>query len=159
MFQSPRGRITPFHWGSYKLIQRPLLLLKMAPPQEKKVDVMETQENTKNKLKQVNETEFESTFPPVDDGQRGNKGNEEHISLASDFEGESEERDSDTDNSQVTPIKMTRGRKSKKKQREEKTYLDVLQGSQKTLKGMMNTGSGRKSNRAPKGASIPQVSK
>ena len=123
------------------------------------MEARETQEETGNKSKQVKDIEGESSAPPVDDGQKGKEGNEEHISLASESEEELEERDSETDNSQVTPIKTTRGWKSKKKQREEKTYQDVLQGSQKTLKGMMNTRSGHKSNRAPKGASIPQVSK
>ena len=91
--------------------------------------------------------------------QRGIEGTKEHISLGSDSGGESEERDTDSDGSQITPIKSARGRKSKKKQREEKTYLDVLQGSQKTLKGMMNTRSGRKQNRAPRGVTTSQVSK
>ena len=50
-------------------------------------------------MKQVKETEAESTVPPVDDGQRGKEGNEEHISLASESEEESEERDSESDNS------------------------------------------------------------
>ena len=55
-----------------------------------------------------------------------------------------------TDSSHATPVKTTRGRKSKKKQREEKSYADVLQGSQKTLKSMMNTRS--KIGQASKGA-------
>lgn len=124
-----------------------------------KADVTKIQEETGKLVKQVKENEIEPSVAPVDDCQRGNESNEEHISLASPSEGESEERDSETDNPLVTPIKTTRGRKSKKKQREEKTYIDVLQGSQKTLKGMMNTRSGRKSNRAPIGASSPQFSK
>lgn len=109
--------------------------------------------------KQGKTNEAESSIPTAEEGQRGNDGNEEHISLASDSEGDSEERDSESDNSLATPIKMTRGWKSKKKQREEETYKDVLQGSQKTLKSMMNTRSGRKSNKAPMGASPPHKSK
>lgn len=73
--------------------------------------------------------------------------------------GESEDGDSESDSSQVIAIKLATGRKSKKKRREEKTYLDVLQGSQKTLKGMMNTKSRRKHGQAPKGATTSQASK
>ena len=39
----------------------------------------------------------------------------------------------------AVPFKNPRGRKSKNKKREEATYLAVLEGSQKTLKGMMHT--------------------
>ena len=48
---------------------------------------------------------------------------------------------------------------SKKKDREEKTYLDVLQGLQKTLKGMINTQTTRKQSQAPKGATASQATK
>jgi hypothetical protein len=65
----------------------------------------------------------------------------------------------ETSSSQATPKKSTRGRKSKKKEREEKTYLDVLQGSQKTLKGIINTRNTRKQGQAPKGATTSQASK
>jgi hypothetical protein len=84
---------------------------------------------------------------------------EEHISLASESEEESDDEDSGTSSSQITPKKSTRGRKSKKKEREEKTYLDVLQGSQKTLKGMVNTRNTKKQGRAQKGATASQPSK
>ena len=53
---------------------------------------------------------------------------------------------------QSIPIKIPRGRKSKKKQREEATYLAVLEGSQKTLKGIMNTRSKKGTNQASKEA-------
>jgi hypothetical protein len=49
-------------------------------------------------------------------------------------------------------IKTPRGRKSKKKQREEATYLEVLEGSQKTLKGIMNTRSKKGTTQASKEA-------
>jgi hypothetical protein len=84
---------------------------------------------------------------------------EEHFSLASESEEDSDEEESSTRSSQITPKKATRGRKSKKKEREEKTYLDVLQGSQKTLKGMVNTRNTRKQGRALKGANASQPSK
>ena len=50
------------------------------------------------------------------------------------------------------PPKVPRGRKSKKKQREEATHLAVLEGSQKTLKGLMNTRSRKGANQASKEA-------
>ena len=58
----------------------------------------------------------------------------------------------------AAPIKNPRGRKSKKKQREEATYLVVLEGSQKTLKGIMNTRSKKGRASASKGASSPHQS-
>eukprot|EP00253_Pinus_taeda_P022199 PITA_22199 len=128
------------------------------PSSGEKVDASENHEETEDQSKKVKETEEETTIPLTEADQGGNAGNEEHISLAFDAGEESEERDSESDSSQITPIKLTRGWKSKKKQREEKTYLDILQGSQKTLKGMMNTRSGRKHNRAPKGATPSQSS-
>ena len=57
----------------------------------------------------------------------------------------------------ATPIKNPRGRKSKKKKREEATYLAILVRSQKTLKGIMNTRSKKGTAPAPKRA-IPTQS-
>lgn len=110
-------------------------------------------------MKEAKETGTETITPPASGGIAGNKDNEDHISLASESEEDSEGRTDESDSSQITPIKSSRGRKSKKKLREEKTYRDVLQGSQKTLKGMMNTRSGRKHGSAPKGATVPQANK
>ena len=56
----------------------------------------------------------------------------------------------------ATPIKNPRGRKSKKKKREEATYLAILEGSQKTLKGIMNTRSKKGTAPASKGAKPTQ---
>ena len=55
----------------------------------------------------------------------------------------------------MVPFKTPRGRKSKKKQREEATYLAVLDSSQKTLKGIMNTRSKKGTGPASKGATSP----
>ena len=129
------------------------------PPSVEKVNETENHEETEDHSNKLKETVEKSTVPLAAAEQRGTEGTEEHISLASDSGEESEERDTESDGSQITPIKSARGRKSKKKQREEKTYLDILQGSQKTLKGMMNTRSGRKQSRAPKGATTSQISK
>ena len=52
----------------------------------------------------------------------------------------------------AVPFKDPRGRKSKKKKREEATYLVVLEGSQKTLKGMMHTRYKKGTASASKGA-------
>ena len=96
--------------------------------------------------------------PPVED-QREKEAEEYHISLGSKSKGDSKDGGTESCNSQVTPVKVTLGRKTKKKQREEKTYLDILQGSQKTLKGMINTRSTIKQGQAPKGATTSQASK
>ena len=81
---------------------------------------------------------------------------EEHIILGSKLEGVSEDGLTESSSSQVTPIKTKRGRKTKKKETEEKTYLDVLQGSQHTLKGMISTRSTKNLGSAPKGATSSQ---
>ena len=65
--------------------------------------------------------------------------------------GEESDEDSSTSSRHATPIKNPRGRKSKKKKREEATYLAILDGSQKTLKGIMNTRSKKGTTQAPKG--------
>ena len=53
--------------------------------------------------------------------------------------GEETDEGASSSSLHAAPIKNPRGRKSKKKKREEATYLAVLEGSQKTLKGMMHT--------------------
>ena len=96
--------------------------------------------------------------PPVED-QREKEAEEDHISLGSESGGDSEDGGTKSGNSQITPVKVTLDRKTKKKQREQKTYLDILQGSQKTLKGMINSRSTIKQGQAPKGATTSQASK
>eukprot|EP00253_Pinus_taeda_P020733 PITA_20733 len=155
----PPGQKTTAPSGNPHINPEAVVASKDGSPSGEKMDDKENQEETGNMEKQRKKNEVESTVHTPEECQRGNEGNEEHISLASDSEGDSEERDSESDNSLATPIKTTRGRKSKKKQREEETYKDVLQGSQKTLKSMMNTRSGRKSNKAPMGAPSPLKSK
>ena len=64
--------------------------------------------------------------------------NEELLLLESD-PGEETDEGASSSSLHTIPIKNPRGRKSKKKKREEATYLAVLEGSQKTLKGIMHT--------------------
>eukprot|EP00253_Pinus_taeda_P033123 PITA_33123 len=118
-----------------------------------------SQEEDENRKQEVKESDAEIITHPTSGDNEGNKDKEEHISLASESDEDSERGTYESDSSQVTPIKSARGRKSKKKLREETTYRDVLQGSQKTLKGMMNTRSGRKQGSAPKGATSSQANK
>ena len=66
--------------------------------------------------------------------------------------GEETDEGASSSSLHVIPIKKPRGRKSKKKKREEATYLAVLEGSQKTLKGIMNTRSKKGPDMASKGA-------
>lgn len=124
-----------------------------------KIDAIGTQKEPEDPSKKVKEAEAKSTLPPSEDEQGEKEKNDERISLGSDSEGDSEDGVLDSDISQVTPIKLARGKNSKKKQREEKTCLDVLQGCQKTLKGMMNTRSRCKHGQSPKGATTFQASK
>ena len=64
--------------------------------------------------------------------------NEDLLMLDSD-PGEETDEGASSSGLYSIPIKIPGGRKSKKKQREEATHLAVLEGSQKTLKGIMNT--------------------
>ena len=90
--------------------------------------------------------------PPIREEIR--EVHEEPSVAESDPKGSSDEGATESSSSHATPVKNPRGRKSKKKQREEKSYADVLQGSQKTLKSMMNTRS--KIGQASKGAAPSQ---
>ena len=66
--------------------------------------------------------------------------------------GEDSDEDASSSSLHAVPFKNPRGRKSKIKKRDEATYLAVLEGSQKTLKGMMNTRSKKGTVSASKGA-------
>ena len=79
---------------------------------------------------------------------------EEPLQLETDRHEESDEGDSSCSLPSV-PFKNPRGRKSKKKQREEASYLEILEGSQRTLKGLMNTRSKKGSGPTSKGATPP----
>ena len=77
--------------------------------------------------------------------------NEELLLLESD-PGEETDEGASSSSLHTIPIKNPRGRKSKKKQREEATHLAVLEGSQKTLKGIMHTRSKKGTTQALKEA-------
>ena len=81
--------------------------------------------------------------------------NEDLLLLETD-PGEESDEGSSSSSLHTIPIKNPRGRKSKKKQREEATYLAVLEGSQKTLKGIMHTRSKKGAVPASKGANPTQ---
>ena len=59
---------------------------------------------------------------------------EDPSAIDSDPGGDTDEGSTESGSLHATPVKKPRGRKSKKKQREEKSYADVLQGSQKHSK-------------------------
>jgi hypothetical protein len=61
----------------------------------------------------------------------------------------------DASGSIATPKKEGRGRKSKKEEREKETYKEVLNGSQKTIKQLINLRKTRKNAKAHKGANPP----
>ena len=92
--------------------------------------------------------------PEADNSGPSKESSVDPYQLESEPGEESDEGDSSSSLQEI-PIKNPRGQKSKKKMREEATYLAVLEGSQKTLKGIMNTISKKGSTPAPKGATSP----
>ena len=81
---------------------------------------------------------------------------EDPLTIDSDPGGDTDEGSTESGSSHATPVKNPRGQKSNKKQREERSYADILQGSQQSIKSMMNTRS--KQGQASKGAA-PSKSK
>ena len=79
------------------------------------------------------------------------EANEDPLLLETD-PGEESNEGSSSSSMHTIPIKNPRGRKSRQKKREEATYLAILEGSQKTLKGIMNTRSKKGTDLASKGA-------
>ena len=76
----------------------------------------------------------------------------EDLSLLETDLGEDTDDGASSSSLHVVPFKNPRGIKSKKKKRDEATYLAVLEGSQKTLKGMIETRSKKGTASASKGA-------
>ena len=74
-----------------------------------KTDAIGTQEEREDPSKKVKEAEAKSTLPPLEDQQGEKEENEERINLGSDSEGDLEDGVSDSDSSQVTPMKSARG--------------------------------------------------
>jgi hypothetical protein len=62
------------------------------------------------------------------------------------------EEDSDTD---ITPKKPSRGRKTKKDEREKETYRDVLSGSQPTIRQLISVRQTRNNPGPPKEPTTP----
>ena len=84
----------------------------------------------------------------------------EPLSLGSETGAESsEEGDTEISSPSGSPNQPKRGRKSEKKRREEQSYKDMVQGSQHTIPEMMNTRSGMKIGKTPKGGHPPQPGK
>ena len=84
----------------------------------------------------------------------------EHIILGSEIGAEySEEGDTEASSPSGTRDQPKRGWKSRKKRREEQSYKDVVQGSQHTIPEMMNTRSGMKVGKTPKGGHPPYPGK
>ena len=84
----------------------------------------------------------------------------EHISLGSKTGAESfEEGDTEASSQSGTLDQPKHGRKTEKKKREEQSYKDVVQGSQYTIPEMMNTRSGMKLGKTPKGGHPPHPGK
>jgi hypothetical protein len=73
------------------------------------------------------------------------------VSPDSDYEGASD--------SIFTPTKEGKGRKSKKEERENETYKDILSGLQPTIKHLINVRMIRKHSKALQGAHTPPQGK
>ena len=120
---------------------------------------MEMQDNPGVNSLEPGEIQLEPAIPLVRSSPiRGDSrdAEAEPSGMDSDPEGNSDEGSTDSRSSYATPIKKPRGRKSNKKQREERSYADILQGSQLTLKTMVNTRS--KQGQPSKGV-VPSKSK
>ena len=87
----------------------------------------------------------------ADHAEPSRGANEDPLLQEMDHGEDSDDGDSSS-SLQAVPFKNPRGRKSTRKKREEVTYLSVLEGSQKTLKGMLNTRSKKGPTSASKGA-------
>jgi hypothetical protein len=86
----------------------------------------------------------------------GNSPTHGEVEEDSNLGGDTDEGSSEFESLHATPVKNPRGRKPNKKKKEKFSYADILQGSQQTLKDMMNTRS--KQGQASKGA-VPSKSK
>ena len=75
--------------------------------------------------------------PPIREEIR--EVDEEPSAADSDLGACSDEESFELSSSHATPVKNPRGQKSNKKQREERSYADILQDSQQSIKSMMNT--------------------
>jgi hypothetical protein len=93
----------------------------------------------------VNET------PPTDEPM---KSDEEHIPLDFETGADTDEGAMETSSYVGNPEKAPRGRKPKRKKREEKSYRDVTAGVQHTIPEMIETRSSKKG-KASKGATPP----
>ena len=93
--------------------------------------------------------------PAYNIDQAKSKGlDEDPSNMDSDLGRYSDEGATECSSSHATPIHPTRGRKSKKKHREEKALRAITKGTQKTLTTIMSTRS--KQGQASKGASPPK---
>jgi 2-methylcitrate dehydratase PrpD len=70
-----------------------------------------------------------------------------------------EEEDTEVSSPKGTPDQPKRGRKTEKKRREEQSYKEVVQGTQYTILEMVNTRSGVKLGKTPKGGLPPHPGK
>jgi hypothetical protein len=144
---------------------------KTTPPQTKILGTKETENSFSILAKEVDEEEPDPSKDVQEEGEKGNqnpedKGNpiaeeegaqdnspqrlegsqnieEGKISIASDSEDASE--------AWATPKKTGRGRKTKKAERDQETYKDVLKGSQPTIKQLINVRHMRKEAKASQG--------
>jgi hypothetical protein len=123
------------------------------------------QEGPKEKQIPTNEPEGrkdQTSLVPVDpiSPSTASSPTKENISLDTDTGAETpEEEDTEASSPIGTPDQPKRGRKTEKKRREEKSYKEVVQGTQYTILEMVNTRSGMKLGKTPKGGLPPHPGK
>jgi hypothetical protein len=123
------------------------------------------QEDPKEKQTPTKEPEGEGNQSPLAPVERispskSSSPNKENNSLDMHTEVESlEEEDTEESSPKGTPEQPKRGRKMEKKRREELSYKEVAQGTQHTIPEMVNTRSGAKLGKTPKGVLPSQLGK
>jgi hypothetical protein len=116
-------------------------------------------EVTEPQLHDPSTSEIPEPTPEPTISKNLDKSQDEHISLRMESGGQSDGGTSESSSSHGTPERPSRGRKPKKKKREEQSYWNIAQGAQHTIPEMMSTRSTRKQGKAPKGATTLQIVK
>jgi hypothetical protein len=127
------------------------------PPKEgnPRKNVQEIPKGKQTPTKEPEGEENQTPLAPVEpiSPTKSTSPSKENISLDTNTDVETpEEEDTEVSSPKGTPDQPKRGRKTEKKRREEQTYKEVAQGTQYTILEMVNTRSGAKLGKTPKGA-------
>jgi hypothetical protein len=120
---------------------------KEAPPTETETQEKTTPETQKHQTNQLGHEREKGQEKAAEEQEENPDAEPGEVSTDSDS--------TDASGSIATPKKAGRGRKSKKEEREKETYKEVLNGSQKTIKQLINVRTTRKQAKAHQGANTP----